>query len=1642
MASFVTQTQVAHRSLLVAISKGPFMPIMIAVLTLFAALMPVDADVETDAERLAEMFSPILILTEDTGNHYGEDSDRGTLVLKPEPVGIMGATSADNIWIGSFDLNDVWKIEARIEEYPSSITFEAFEAQCPKVDFSANKFAFLTPDCFLIHNGIHPNGIGFHGKVRPYLFNYPGKTPKEWNDTYLGSGPYAGSNFSNIAYVHMYTRNVTTYTDPVTVIQYFYFYPYNDWWNNHEGDWQRIDVVVSSSDPNTATILGVEYRFHTLWANYYKDWSISPGLTDSFVFNPRNSLKLSPGPTRNGIVQYTHPVVYVGAGSHAGYPVGGIVPLPVTTNEEHMTHTGLVLSTQADDTHINLWERYDLQLLPEPKLNNTDNMGLADTMSWLGARIRWGTPQVDGPALSETPFIPGHISPRKGPYNSNSYDWGVSRGWGELTFFEDSRFSHSDLPYEAYHHWAILGDETWAGTISLTGDVVVFPGVTLTINPNTTIEFAPGSDRHQFSTPGSVSDLAEIFVYGTLNAEGTSTSPIRFRRKSGTPAQAGYDWGGIRIMEGGSVDLDHTTIRNMPPPPPPTGLTAQAGTSQTTLRWDAHPVDADITEWQYRLKPEGVGWRDWQTMPNSGTLTKEHTVMGLIGGETSTFLVRAVNSTGAGSASAVSVDIPLSSTLVKPTHTPTLTARVGDGEVTLRWDEPNAIQCTWQYQQTRALVVAEWNDIPDSKTFTTEHTVGDLTNGLTYFFKVRAINDYGQGPASAAVSVMPTAGGHRVPPQPTGLSVQVPVTPLGQPVRRPGQLDVRWDAVSSATPVVNGYTLRYQSKPDQGLATSSWSDWCILPAAIAAETTSYTHTGLSGKTLYRYQVRATNAQGNGAWSAAFPEAGLKPNSPPESPARRPSAPQNLMAAAANESVTLTWQAPANNGGATISAYKYRYRATESTRWSPSAEGVPLGQTTRRTVVENLTNGTAYTFEVWAVNRAGNGTSASVEATPGVVPPVPTDELSATAGLNQITVSWGGVSAMPEVTGYKLQYRWAQVGTGTDDWSDYLPATTTIHNNRSYTHRQRGFVSDPGSVSVNHRFQYQVKAINDTGESAWSDSFPAQGAIPLPGHTTALDSMAVDNENVTVRWECPNYKWCDPLDGASVAPLTLQARKQSGSGAWTDWVGVASSQKTTVTHSVSSLDQALVHRFQTRAVNANGEPGFGSGWAVVVPLRAQAGADAGTVQLGWDAPGRAVDAWQYRLKSGSGSWGAWQAVPDSDRITTSHAVSSLTNGVSYQFQVRATYRGQVKVMSFIQSATLVGRLSLMASRGDGQVALSWTAPANSPTISDYQVQWRVSDAAQAWSSWATVSGGSSASDTTVTSLTNGVTYQFQVQAINSAGASVVVSNIESATPAAVPGAPPHFMASPGDGQMVLRWDAAPNNGSLIKRYEVQWRQSSDAAQAWSSWATVSGGSTARDTTVTGLTNGVLYEFAVRAVNGVGAGTSASQSATPQAATVTLSLTASRGDGQVALSWTVSAHSASIRNYQVHRRVSDSGQDWSSWALVPGGSTARDTTVASLTNGETYQFQVQAIDSQGTSVAVSNVESATPAGVPDAPRILCPFQAMVRWCWSGKPPPTTARGLRTMKCSGVRCPIRLRFGRVGRRRRGAAARATRR
>ncbi len=103
----------------------------------------------------------------------------------------------------------------------------------------------------------------------------------------------------------------------------------------------------------------------------------------------------------------------------------------------------------------------------------------------------------------------------------------------------------------------------------------------------------------------------------------------------------------------------------------------------------------------------------------------------------------------------------------------------------------------------------------------------------------------------------------------------------------------------------------------------------------------------------------------------------------------PRAPQNLIAKEAEEAVRLTWETPTSDGGTPITGYAYRYSADDGTTWQPSETGGELDETTFYIdhTIDNLINGTEYTFEVWARNKVGNGAAMSVKATPQVAGPI-------------------------------------------------------------------------------------------------------------------------------------------------------------------------------------------------------------------------------------------------------------------------------------------------------------------------------------------------------------------------------------------------------------------------------------------------------------------------------------------------------------------------------------------------------------------------------------------------------------------------------------------------------------------------------
>ncbi len=176
-------------------------------------------------------------------------------------------------------------------------------------------------------------------------------------------------------------------------------------------------------------------------------------------------------------------------------------------------------------------------------------------------------------------------------------------------------------------------------------------------------------------------------------------------------------------------------------------------------------------------------------------------------------------------------------------------------------------------------------------------------------------------------------------------------------------------------------------------------------------------------------------------------------------------------------------------------------------------------------------------------------------------------------------------------------------------------------------------------------------------------------------------------------------------------------------------------------------------------------------------------------------------------------------------------------------------------------------NVSATAGDKQITVTWTAPASpgSSAITGYTVTCSPSG---------TAAVGGSTTSATITGLTNGTVYTCSVVAANAVGPGPASSSV-SATPkvaATAPGAPTNVVATAGDGEADVEWDApSSTGGSAITGYTVTCSPGGH---------TESVGASERSVTVTGLDNGTKYTCTVVAENAVGDSTGAkSNSVTP-------------------------------------------------------------------------------------------------------------------------------------------------------------------
>jgi hypothetical protein len=531
---------------------------------------------------------------------------------------------------------------------------------------------------------------------------------------------------------------------------------------------------------------------------------------------------------------------------------------------------------------------------------------------------------------------------------------------------------------------------------------------------------------------------------------------------SGTPTTNGDYHFTVQAANGvgtvAGVDSE-ITVRDAKVPGAPTIGTATTGNGQATIAFTApaDPGDASINSYTVTSSPDGI--------TATGT-SSPITITGLTNGTAYTFTVDATSDIGTSDPSTASNSVTPRTVPDAPTD---LIATPQSHAVQLSWTPPasNGGATITGYEIEDSTDGRTW--LHDDNSVGTSDTIGNVTNGTTYYFRVAAINLAGTGAWSESENTTPST----VPDAPTWAST----------VAGDGEADLTWNAPADGGAEITGYTVQ------QSTNQADWTDAATTTTALTAAITP-----LDNGTLYYFRIIATNAAGDG----------LPSSTDTVTPRTTPGAPTFDSAIPGNGSVALSWTPPSSNGGANVTGYDVRY-GTDGRTWTDAP--TPAGTST---TVSALANGTEYTFEVRAENSAGPGDwSAIGTAIPRTTPGAPAAPQT-TGSDGAVELAWtapttdGGAT----ITGYDIQYR----QTGTTTWIDGASGA-----------------SSPASITGltnGTSYDFRIAATNAAGTGDWSDpvtAIPFLFAVTFDnadGHSIEGSTLSVGDHVVVSGGDLP------------------------------------------------------------------------------------------------------------------------------------------------------------------------------------------------------------------------------------------------------------------------------------------------------------------------------------------------------------------------------------------------------------------------------------------------------------------------------------------------------------------------------------------
>ena len=352
----------------------------------------------------------------------------------------------------------------------------------------------------------------------------------------------------------------------------------------------------------------------------------------------------------------------------------------------------------------------------------------------------------------------------------------------------------------------------------------------------------------------------------------------------------------------------------------------------------------------------------------------------------------------------------------------------------------------------------------------------------------------------------------------------------------------------------------------------------------------------------------------------------------------PGAPSAITVVAGNGSALVSWTAPAD-GGSAITGY--------TVTASPGGASVTVAGTVTSATVSGLSNGTAYTFVVVAINAVGKGTpsAASAPATPVAVPLAPASA-TAVPGNASAQVSWPTPASSDgsAITGYTVT---AFLVSGSTTTTTGLTATAAAGSNS---------LAFSGLTNGNS-YVFSVVASNAIGNSLSSPLSNAVTPFTVPDAPSGVVASA-GNGSATVSWVAP---------AANGSPITSYTITAPSTGATI----TAAASATTATF--TGLGNGTSYSFTVTASNAAG-PGPASAPSLPVtpatvpdaPTGVTASAGNTTAFVTWNAPANGGSAITGYTVTPSGL-----APVVLNGAATSVNITGLTDGTSYTFTVAAT-----------------------------------------------------------------------------------------------------------------------------------------------------------------------------------------------------------------------------------------------------------------------------------------------------------------------------------------------------------------------------------